>query len=272
MAACFAPVPTSPNSTWWAPSDAHELIAVVEALPKPVIAAIHGAALGAGSNWHSPVISAFATATARLGTPEIKLGLIPGAGGTQRLPRLIGVEEALKMILGGEAYRRRDSAADWADRFYRACDLLADAAAFARHVQTRPPRRLRDIRMRHGTGEFDAMARAAHGIARPALGHRATAAAIDAVRLSFEMPFDAALQRERILFDDLLAGDESKALRHLFFAEREAARVPGIPADIVPTEIKLVAIIGAGAMGARIALCFARAGIPVRLIDNDAVH
>jgi len=245
-----------------------DVIAAIEAMPKPVIAAMQGTPLGGGLEVALGCHFRVAAPGTRMGLPEIKLGLMPGAGGTQRLPRLVGVEKALAMILTGEQVPAKDAlAAGLVDEIVEG---EAAAIAFARRVvaDKRPLTLARnnDAKLapfKNDHAAFDAIA--AKYAKRGAL--HAPAAAIAAVRWSVELPIEEALQREREKFVELVADEQSKAQRHIFFAEREAAKIKDLPADVKAAEVRRAAVIGAGTMGGGIAMCFANAGIPVTIIE-----
>jgi len=245
-----------------------ELIAAIETMPKPVVAALHGTALGGGFELALACHFRVAAAGARVGLPEVRLGLLPGAGGTQRLPRLVGPEKALKMIVTGEPIGAVEALADGVVDEIAAGDLTGSAIAFARRVvaDRRPLRRVRD---RDDKLVAEGFADAAAALTRRLRGREAPAACVEAVRNAMILPFDEGLKRESELFQKLVAGDQSKAQRHVFFAEREAAKVPGIPMGTKPRALANGAVIGAGTMGGGIAMCFANAGIPVTLIETS---
>ena len=244
-----------------------EVIAAIEAMPKPVVAALHGTALGGGFELALACHFRVATAGARVGLPEVKLGLLPGAGGTQRLPRLIGPEKALKMIVTGDPVGSVEALADGIVDEIAQGDLTEAATAFARRVvaERRPLRLVRD---RDDKLVAEGFADAAASLTQRLRGREAPAACVEAVRNAIVLPFEEALKRESELFRKLVAGDQSKAQRHVFFAEREAAKVPDMPAETKPRLIASGAVIGAGTMGGGIAMCFANAGIPVTLIET----
>jgi 3-hydroxyacyl-CoA dehydrogenase len=249
-----------------------EVIAAIEAMPKPVVAALHGTALGGGFEVALACHFRVAAPTARVGLPEVKLGLLPGAGGTQRLPRLVGPEKALQMIVSGEPIAAAEALADGVIDEIATGDLTADAIAFARRVvaERRPLRRVRDrddklAAARADSTRFD---EAAAALTRRLRGREAPLACVEAVRNAFTLSFEDGLRRESELFRQLVAGDQSQAQRYIFFAEREAARVPGLPADIAPRPVARAAVIGAGTMGGGIAMCFANADIPVTIIET----
>jgi 3-hydroxyacyl-CoA dehydrogenase len=250
-----------------------EVISILDEVKKPTIAAVHGTPLGGGLELTMGCHFRVAAPSTRLGLPEIKLGLIPGAGGTQRLPRLIGIEKALPMILSGEPIAAKDAlAAGLVDEIIEG-DLVAGAVAFARKVlaEKRPLTRVKDREeklkdVRANPAKFDEIV-AQH--AKKTRGLHAPAAAIEAIKLTLDTPIDAAQKKERDLFMKLVVGDQSRAQRHIFFAEREAAKVPGIGKDVAPREIKKAAVIGAGTMGGGISMNFANVGIPVTIIENN---
>jgi 3-hydroxyacyl-CoA dehydrogenase len=244
-----------------------EVIAAIEAMPKPVVAALHGTAFGGGFELALACHFRVAVAGARVGLPEVKLGLLPGAGGTQRLPRLIGPEKALKMIVTGDPIEAREALADGIVDEIVDGDLTAGAISFVRRVvaEGRPLRLVRD---REEKLVAEGFADAAETLTRRLRGREAPAACVEAVRNAITLPFDEGLKREVELFRKLVTGDQSKAQRHIFFAEREAARVPGIPEGTRPRSITSGAVIGAGTMGGGIAMCFASAGIPVTIVET----
>jgi 3-hydroxyacyl-CoA dehydrogenase len=249
-----------------------DLNAQIEAIRKPVVAAIFGTALGGGLEITLACHFRIAASAARLGLPEIKLGLIPGAGGTQRLPRLVGMEKAMKMILSGDPIPAREALSlGLIDEIFEG-DPVAAGVAFARKAlaEKRPLRKVGDVddklsELRKQPEKFNEMA-AAH--VKKARGLHAPTAALEALRWTLDVPLAEGLDRERKKFQELRAGDQSKAQRHLFFAEREAAKVPGITKDTKAREIKRVAVIGAGTMGGGISMSFVNAGIPVSVIET----
>ena len=245
----------------------HDVIAAIEAMPKPVVAALHGTALGGGFELALACHFRVAVPGARLGLPEVKLGLLPGAGGTQRLPRLVGPEKALQMIVTGEPIGAAEAREDGIIDEIVDGDLTAAAIDFARRV-VREGRPLRLVRDREEKLVGEGFADAAETLTRRLRGREAPAACVEAVRNAIVMPFDEGLRRESELFRKLVAGDQSKAQRHIFFAEREAAKVPGIPEGTKLRPIASGAVIGAGTMGGGIAMCFANAGIPVTIVET----
>lgn len=247
-----------------------DILARLDAAPKPVVAAINGAALGGGLELALACHARLAAPGAKLGLPEIKLGLIPGAGGTQRLPRLIGPAPAFAMMLTGEPVSAGKAAElGFVDKVELG-DLVEAARVHARELADagRLPRaRDRDEHLTPSAREtFEAKAEEA--LKRDSQATN-VAALVRAVRGAFDKPFDAAVAAEREEFRALVDDPRSKALRHAFFAEREAAKVPGLPKDTPRREIARAAVIGAGTMGGGIAMCFANAGIPVTVIETE---
>jgi 3-hydroxyacyl-CoA dehydrogenase len=253
----------------------HASLKNIENAAKPVVAAIHGNALGGGLELAMSCHYRVALANARVGQPEVLLGLIPGAGGTQRLPRLCGVPLALDMCIDGKPVPAATAhAARIIDQLIDGNReaLLAGAIAFARaRAGAGDIRRTRELSI--AASEVDA-ALAACDARRAQLGKTPTPvlapyAAVDAIKAAGTLPFDEGSAVERELFADCLVSTESRALVHLFFAEREAAKVPGVPKDTPARDIRRAAIVGAGTMGGGIAMTYANAGIPVLLKDVD---
>ena len=247
-----------------------DVIPAVERSPKPVVAALRGSCLGGGLEMALACHYRVASAETVLGQPEVALGFPPGAGGTQRLPRLAGVEAALAMIVEGKPV-----SAAWAaehgilDRVIEG-DLLEGALAFAgERIAAGPPHPLARDRAPalEDAGVFEATRTR---LAKRAPSRRAPQACLECVEAARALPFDEGLARERALFEECVKSPESAALRHVFFAERAARKVPGIAKDTPGRPIGSTALVGAGTMGTGIALCFAEAGLPVRLFDSDA--
>ena len=249
------------------PPSLHEIIAAIEAMQKPVVAALHGTAFGGGFELALACHFRVAVADARVGLPEVKLGLLPGAGGTQRLPRLVGPEKALKMIVTGDPIAAPEASADGVIDEIVDGDLTGSAVAFARRVvaEGRP---LKLVRNRDEKLIGEGFADAAETLTRRLRGRDAPAACVEAVRNAIVLPFEEGLRREGELFRKLVAGDQSKAQRHIFFAEREAAKIPDMPETTKICPIARAAVIGAGTMGGGIAMCFANAGIPVTVVET----
>lgn len=252
--------------------DLVDVIAAIEDCPKPVVAAIHGTALGGGLEVALGCHFRVAVSNAKLGLPEVKLGLLPGAGGTQRLPRAVGVEQAVRMIVGGNPIDAEDALrVGLVDEIVH--DTISGGEAFARTVlkDNRPLRRLRDedTKLRAARADRSSFVSAVASYTKRARGLEAPLEAAKAIGAAIDLPFDEGLKTERDTFLKLLASVQSKAQRYAFFAEREAAKLSGLPEGTRPRPVERVAIIGAGTMGGGIAMSFANAGIPVTLIDTS---
>lgn len=249
----------------------HDIQHTIESSTKPVIAAIHGNALGGGLELALVCTARVAISSAKFGLPEVKLGLLPGAGGTQRLPRLTGPRLAIDFITGGKTM----SAAEALD--FRVVDAIVDdlragALQFARDVlrEHRQFSRIIDRQEKVINVDPAIFADARETVRKRLRGRIAPLAAIDCVEAACTKPAAAGLDFEREQFQRLYDSEQCKGLVHYFLAERAAHKIPDIPADIQPLPIRRVAIIGAGTMGGGIAMVFANSGIPVRLIDIDA--
>jgi 3-hydroxyacyl-CoA dehydrogenase len=244
------------------------VIAAVEDLRVPVVAALHGTALGGGFELAMGCAYRIAAPTAKVGLPEINLGLIPGAGGTQRLPRLIGAEAALDAILSGRHIGAAEALKLGAIDEIADGDLRAAAISAAERLATESKhRRTRDLAVpRPPAPEFFASQRA--GMTRKFRGTPAPPCAVDAVEAAATLPFAEGLKREGEMSARLKASWESKALRHLFFGEREVARIPGIGSDTALRSVGRVGVVGAGTMGRGIALSFLNGGFSVVLVDT----
>ena len=245
------------------------IIAVMEASAVPVIAAIHGHALGGGLELAMGSHYRVATQEARLGQPEVKIGLIPGAGGTQRLPRLVGLPLALEMIAGGDPIGAKAALEAGLIDAIIAGELRAGAIAFAEQIlrEGRALTRVRD-RAPPAPPDADFFSRARADLARRKPALEAPRRAIDALEAAL-LPFDEGLAREAAIFAETVTSSQSKALRHLFFAERDGARSAAIPAGTPARAVERVAVIGGGTMGSAIAICCADAGLSVTLIESD---
>jgi 3-hydroxyacyl-CoA dehydrogenase len=241
-----------------------QVIAAIGACPKPFVAAIHGAALGGGLELALGCDARVASAGAVVGLPEVTLGMIPGAGGTQRIPRLIGVAAAIDMICSGRRLGAKDAALRGIIDKIIDGDLRTGAIAFAGMLQTK--RRLQEEFV--PPGDSAAIERAVSDALHAGKNRPQVAAAIEAVKSSATLPFADALAQERAIFQKLRMSTEAAALRYLFFAERQAGKVAGLE-DVVPKAITRAGVVGAGTMGAGIAMCFADAGIPVTLVDTQ---
>ena len=247
----------------------NDVIATMENSPKLIVAALHGTPLGGGLETALGAHYRVSLPTTRLGLPEVHLGLLPGAGGTQRLPRLTGAKYALDAILSGRHIPAAEAKSKGIVDAIVEGDLLKGAIAHAEMLlaQNAPRRRVRDLT---ATLESpDLFAETEKSIARKARGFKAPWNIIKCVQAAVELPFDEGMKRERELFVELLTSSESAAQRYYFFAEREAAKVKDVPADTPQREIKTGGIIGAGTMGGGIAMNFANAGVPVTLLETS---
>jgi len=239
----------------------------IENCPKPVVAAINGTALGGGLEVALACHYRIAAADARFGLPEVKLGILPGAGGTQRLPRIVGIAAAVDMIVRGEPVQAATALqSGLVDRLVDDPGALLEAAR-AMAASGLPPRPTRDRPVTGDPVQIDAF-RAANP--RLFKGLVAPDACLDAVRAAATLPFADGQAREQQLFGNLVTGAESRALCHAFFAERAAGKVDGLPADVALRQIARVGIIGAGTMGGGIAMNFLSAGIPITLVETSS--
>jgi 3-hydroxyacyl-CoA dehydrogenase len=250
----------------------HAMLKRLEDAVKPLVAAIHGNAFGGGLELAQACHFRVATSDAKLGQPEVLLGIIPGAGGTQRLPRLAGAAVALEMCTGGKPLpAARALAAGIVDHVVDG-DLLQGAIAFAKsRAAVHQIRKTREVAISADASAagLDACRAARAGLANTAKGARAPYAVVDAIEAAMTQSFDAGSIRERELFAACVVSTESKALRHLFFAERDAAKVPDVPRETPVFDIRRAAVVGAGTMGGGIAMSYANAGIPVLLKEID---
>ena len=240
---------------------------VLDASPKPVVAAIHGFALGGGLENAMACHYRIAVASAKVGLPEVLIGILPGGGGTQRLPRLAGARTALEMITSGRHVPAPEAATMGIidEVLPEGTGLREAAVAYARRIAgIRPLPRVRDKAVSADPGIFDAMRKS---IARKARNQTAPYHCIAAVEAACALPFDDGIRREAELFAELESSDEAKALRYAFFAEREVAKLPDLPADVAPFDFSAPAVIGAGTMGGGIAMSFADFGYDVKIMD-----
>jgi len=245
----------------------NEVIADMENCPKIVVAALHGTPLGGGLETALGAHYRVSLPTTRVGLPEVHLGILPGAGGTQRLPRLTGAKYALDAIISGRHIPAPEAKSKGIVDEIVEGDLLKGAVSYAgKLVAAKAPRRkVRDLK---ATLESpDLFKETEKAIARRARGFKAPWSIIKCVQAACELPFDQGMKRERELFLELLASPESAAQRYYFFAEREAAKVLDVPAETPQRAIKTAGIVGAGTMGGGIAMNFANAGIPVTLLE-----
>jgi 3-hydroxyacyl-CoA dehydrogenase len=243
----------------------HPLLAKVEDSAKPVVMAIHGTALGGGLELAMAGHYRVAVPSAQLGQPEVNLGIIPGAEGTQRLPRLVGIEKAIEMCVTGKPVKAGDALSAGLIDAVIDGDLLEGAVAFAR--QAGPNRKTRDRGERLGTPEANAALFAAGRqlAGKTRRNQRAPIRAVEAIEAAATLPFDEGCIRERAIFNECVVSDQAKALIHAFFAERAASKVPGVDKTTTAYTVGGIGIIGAGTMGGGIAMACANAGIPVLL-------
>ena len=245
----------------------------IENAGKPVIAAIHGTALGGGFELALACHYRCALPTAKVGLPEVKLGLLPGAGGTQRVPRLTGVKAALDMITSGNPISASKALKmTLVDKIIEGDNLESGGIQYAKELigSSVPLKRISDIKIDPATVEPGFFDNARKRLARRARGQIAQDRIVSCIEAAVELPMGEGLKRERELFRELVASPESAAMRHIFFSERQAAKIQDLPKGAPVRDIKKVAIIGGGTMGGGIAMCFANVGIPVVMLEiND---
>ena len=247
---------------------------VMENSPKPIIAAIHGTALGGGLEVALTCHYRIAVKSAKCGLPEVNLGLLPGAGGTQRLPRLVGVEQALKMVTSG-LHLPAEQCLKYGliDRLVDDSELLNDSVSFAKEIisENRPLKKVRDIneKVEAAKGNDEIFKNFRKSIERKTRGFLAPEYNIQCIEAAVNKSFDEGIKVERDLFIKLISGNQSAAQRYFFFAQRQVAKIPDIPKDTELLNIKKVGIIGAGTMGGGIAMNFANVGIPVTLVEQN---
>ncbi len=249
----------------------HEAIAALENSAKPVVAALHGVAMGGGLELALGAHYRVVAPGAQIALPEVKLGIVPGAGGTQRLPRVLGVETALRMITTGEPVKSEVLAKAPGQKLFDRLiegDLIEGALAFARDVSAIRP--LPSVRTLTAAAPADAafFSGAKALLAKTARNLTAPQRCVDCVEAATKLGLDDGLAFERNVFVELVASTESKALRHAFFGERAASKIPGVPDDTPVRDIKRVAVIGAGTMGGGITMNFLNAGIPVTILET----
>jgi 3-hydroxyacyl-CoA dehydrogenase len=245
----------------------------IENAPKPVIAAIHGTALGGGLEVALCCHYRVAVPSARCGLPEVNLGLLPGAGGTQRLPRIVGAPKALEMVTSGQHVGARECLAmGLVDEIVPEGELRAGAVALARRIvaERRPLKKVResDDKVAAARGHPEIFADFRKANARKFRGFLAPEYNIRCIEAAVNLPFDEGLKVERQLFTELMQGTQSAAQRYVFFAERQAWKIPDVPDDTPLVPVKKVGIIGAGTMGGGIAMNFAGVGLPVTLVET----
>jgi 3-hydroxyacyl-CoA dehydrogenase len=247
------------------------LLLRIEDCTKPVVMAIHGTALGGGLELAMAGHYRVAARDAQVGQPEVKLGIIPGAGGTQRLPRLAGVAKALDMCAGGSPIKAKEALESGIiDRIIEG-DLLTGAIHFAREMAGKLPLKTRERAEKLGAAEQNAaiFAAAREAARKKQRGMIAPLAAVGAVEAATKLSFEQGCQTEAKLFSECLQSDQSKALIHVFFGEREVAKIPDVPKETLVISVSSAAVVGAGTMGGGIAMVFANAGIPVLLKEAD---
>jgi 3-hydroxyacyl-CoA dehydrogenase len=247
----------------------HTLIRTAEGLAKPVVAAVHSVCMGGGLELALGCHYRVALPGAQIALPEVKLGLLPGAGGTQRLPRVIGLEAALDMVVTGSPVLSEKLAGSLFDEVFPAgTDLVAAAVGFANNVaDARPLPKVRDRTVEHADAQ--GFLEAARARVKAAAGaFPAPLECVETIAAAVDMPFEEGCKFERSRFIHLTQTAESKSLRHAFFAERAASKIPDVPADTPTREIKSAAVVGAGTMGGGIAMNFANAGIPVTILET----
>ena len=245
----------------------------IEASPKPVVAAIHGVAAGGGMEVALACHVRLAAPGTRLGLPEVTLGILPGAGGTQRMPRLIGVEQALDVIVGGKLHPVDQAVAlGFVDERVEG-DLVETAIARARQLAAdgSPLRRASELKehLEAARGRPEIFDEFRKKMAKRARGFDAPYACVDCVETTLTMPYAAALKNERAVFNGLRESDQSAAQRHAFFAEREVAKIPDVPKDTPVRPIAAVGVVGCGTMGGGIAMSIANAGLPVTVLESS---
>ncbi len=243
----------------------------LEGSPKPTVAAIHGTAFGGGLETAMSCHYRCAVPSAKVGQPEVKLGIIPGAGGTQRLPRLAGVEAAVNMIVTGKPVPApKAKKLGIIDEIVEG-DLLEGALAYVGRLvdEGAPVRRTRDISLDRSAVPEGFFAAYREGIAKKARGYFAPEMCIQAVEAAVDLPFDEGIQREGEIFVECMRNPQAAALQYVFFVEREAAKIPDVPKDTPLRSINKVGIVGGGTMGGGIAMAFANSGLPVTMVEAD---
>ena len=246
-----------------------DLLAQLDNHPKLTIAAIHGTALGGGFETALSCNYRVALASAKVGLPEVKLGLLPGAGGTQRTPRLAGIATAIDLMTSGNPIPAEAALQKGLIDHVARDNLAEEAIAYAQQLVANqaPKRQASAITLTLNESDRELISKARSNLAKKTRGESAPQRIIDCIEASAELDFDAGLKRERELFMASMEDPQSAALRHMFFAERAAAKIDSIDTSVEPAKVQRVGIIGAGTMGGGIAMCFAQAGIQVTLID-----
>jgi 3-hydroxyacyl-CoA dehydrogenase len=240
-----------------------------DAMKKPLVAAIGGFALGGGLELALACHYRVAAPKSQVGLPEVKLGILPGSGGTQRLPRIVPMAEAVRLMTTG-AMLPVDKAKDYGliDEIVQG-DLLEGALSFTKKILGKPLPRIRDRKAQLDGDAKAFFAQVREQVAKESKGYPAPLEIVACAEAAASKPFDEGRREERERFNQLVVGNESKALRHMFFAERQTSKIPDVPEDTPVRELKKAAVIGAGTMGGGIAMNFANAGIPVTLIDMN---
>ena len=253
--------------------DLNQVLLAIEGSSKPIIAAIHGTSLGGGFEVALACHYRCAVASAKVGLPEVHLGLLPGAGGTQRVPRLAGVEAALEIITGGRPVPAPKALSlGLIDQVLEGDDMKAAALQYAQGLAaaSAPLKRVRDINIDPASFKPSLLEDFRARLARRARGQIAPDRIVTCIEAAVSKPFDEGLKEERRLFTELVKSPESAAMRHIFFAERQAAKIKDLPADTPPRPVNKVAVLGGGTMGGGIAMCFANVGVPVMLLEVSA--
>lgn len=250
-----------------------EVINMIEAAGKPVVAAIHGVAAGGGLELALGCHYRLAATDARLGLPEVTLGIIPGAGGTQRLPRLVGVPAALDLIVQGKLNPALEAHnIGLVDELFKG-DAADAGVAYARRliVDGTGPRRTRDqtAGIAAARGKPETFEEYRLSVQTTARGMKAPLAAIESIENAVNLPFDESIAKEREIFDRCVASDQSKAMRHAFFAERLVGKIPGVSREAPTRDIRAIGVIGCGTMGQGISMAFANVGIPVKVLEVE---
>lgn len=247
----------------------HEVLRLIEDSPVPVVAAVHGTALGAGTEVALACHYRVAAQDAAFGLPELSLGIIPGAGGTQRMPRLIPFEAAADMMLSGRPLSAAQAEELGLVDKIVAGDVTEGAVAYAKELVAagKSPRKTREQKPVAAEKYADILAAKRAEIAKTMRNRQSPLKLLEALRAAAEKPFDEGLEVEKAISADLVPATEARALRHLFFAEREVSKIPGLSADTKPRNVERIGIVGAGTMGGGIAMAFANAGLPVTIVD-----
>ena len=248
----------------------HEVLRLIEDSAVPVVAALYGTVMGGGLETAIACHYRIAQEGTKLGLPEITLGIIPGAGGTQRMPRLVGLEPALDMMLSGKPLSVADAQKVSLVDTAVAGDVTVAAVAYARELVAagKGPRRTRERSVEGGEKAAETIAARRAQLGKTFKNRNSPNVLLDAVQAAVDKPFDEGIAHERSLSSQVERAVEGRAFRHLFFSERELRKIPGLPADVKSRPVRKVGIVGAGTMGGGISMCFANAGIPVTIVDT----